>query len=124
MNPVARAIAREKLMQSMRAVKISLYLTEDGAEVRVIIDEVSKLISTTLFACHHDKVDLHLDIMREALEILADMSEDQFRWRKSGAVLLDDAMDAVLLATPKLSAKAIHYALTNIEKIEKEARKK
>ena len=122
MNPVARAIARQKLQKSMLDVKIKLYMTDEGEQIQSVVQEVSRLIVVTMIACRTDEVVEHMDIMNDALVKLCEISENQFRWRKDDAWIIDDAMDAVILATPKLSAIAIYEATKEIARLENEER--
>jgi len=119
MNPIAKAIARQKLMKSMVDVKIKLFFTQEGEQIQSVVQEISRLLAITLLACRVDKVTEFVNLMDEALFLLTKVADDEFRWRTDYALIVDDAMDAVLLVTPKISPKAIHLAAKEIESLEK-----
>lgn len=101
MNPVARAFANQRLRRSMVDVKIKLYLTSEGEQIQSIVQEISRLLVTTILACRISNVLDHRVLMDAALAKLCAISDDDFRWRKESMCLVDDAMDAILLITPQ-----------------------
>ena len=123
MNPIARAVAKQKLLKSMVDVKIKLYMTEEGEAIQHILQEISRLVVVTLLACKIDEVDEHLEVMDQALRKLCEMSETGFKWRKDDSSIVDDAMDAVILVTPKLSPLAIQQATIEIARLEEQERR-
>lgn len=120
MNPVARALARQRLQKSMVDIKIKLYMTDDGEQIQSVVQEISRLIVVTMLACKIDRVKDHIQLMDEALKALCTIAENQFRWDKSVSELVDNALDGVLLNTPKLSAVALFEATKEIAKLEAE----
>lgn len=117
-NPIARSVAKQKLLQSMVNIKIRLYMTDEGERVQSIVQEISRLLVVTILACQFDKVTDYVENMDQALQKLCEISEDEFKWRKSEAFLVDSALDAVIFVTPKLAPVSIHRATLEVEKLE------
>ena len=111
MNPIARAIARNKLAASMVDMKIMLYMADDGQAMSSVLTEISRLMTTTLMAARDSKVTQYVQEINSVLVELCNMMDDDYKWRKAAVVRVDDALDAVLIITPKLKPDAINNAV-------------
>lgn len=118
MHPVAKALAIQRLTKSVMDVKTRLYLTDDGEAIRPIMQEITRVVVITLLACKIDNRPEHTEFMDAALLKLCEMSENGFVWVKAHTFLIDDALDAVLLTTPKIHPLSLQQAVREVARME------
>lgn len=113
MNPVARAIAREKLKQALTAQKIQLYLLEDGAPCAGICVMIAQMLSALIEAAELDKTvgtdNSDVRIMRGAISACEQMIESD-RFSRMNIVALDQGLDAAFALNMRVSPEAFNRA--------------
>lgn len=118
MNPVARAIARQKLQSRLFTLTILFFFADEGAPLQDVVQEVSRLIVVTMLACKIDDLHEHTVIMDKALRQLCAIAESEFKWVRQHAWVVEAALEEVMIVTPKLSTVAVVEATKEIRRLE------
>ena len=105
MNPIARAIARERLRDSIVDQKIQLYLLKEGVECSNIIAPIFLLMTAFILAASRDK-NLGLKvrevrILKGAVSACEQMMDDDF-YRQVNTTTLDVALDCAVDLSKKV----------------------
>lgn len=94
-NPVARAIAKQKLKQNMLDMRIHFLMMDDGtpcqSEVLTISDAIFVMACCYEFMKQEQCVEFRK--LRSAMRILEECSETGFKWRREWAMTIDNAID-------------------------------
>ena len=103
-NPVARAIARDRLRKIMRDWQISLLMLEDGAECRDHVVLAAQIITSTMQAMEMAgrAGAAEFAVMRGAISALQQCAERGFSWRRAAAPAVDVAAQRVLEIYPSI----------------------
>ena len=113
MNPVARAIARQKLKDALTAQKIQLYLLEEGAACAGICFMIAQMLSALIEAAELDKAvgtdSSDVRIMRGAISACEQMMETD-RFARINLVSLDKGLDAAFALNLRVSPEAFNRA--------------
>lgn len=113
MNPVARAIARQKLKDALTAQKIQLYLLEEGAACAGICFMIAQMLSALIEAAELDKTvgtdSSDVRIMRGAISACEQMMETD-RFARINLVSLDKGLDAAFALNMRVSPEAFNRA--------------
>ena len=113
MNPVARAIARQKLKEALTAQKIQLYLLEEGAACAGICFMIAQMLSALIEAAELDKAvgtdNSDVRIMRGASSACEQMMETD-RFARINIVSLDKGLDAAFALNLRVSPEAFNRA--------------
>ena len=105
MNPIARAIARERLRDSIVDQKIQLYLLKEGVECSNIIAPIFLLMTAFILAASRDK-NLgsnvrEVRILKGAVSACEQMMDDDF-YRQVNTTTLDVALDCAVDLSKKV----------------------
>jgi hypothetical protein len=105
MNPIARAIARERLRDSIVDQKIQLYFLKEGVECSNIIAPIFLLMTAFILAASRDK-NLGLKvrevrILKGAVSACEQMMDDDF-YRQVNTTTLDVALDCAVDLSKKV----------------------
>lgn len=113
MNPVARAIARQKLKEALTAQKIQLYLLEEGAACAGVCFMIAQMLSALIEAAELDKAvgtdSSDVRIMRGAISACEQMMETD-RFARINIVSLDKGLDAAFALNMRVSPEAFNRA--------------
>lgn len=93
-NPIARAVAKQKLAASMRDAMIKFYLTPKGEQMAQDVQDASEVIITAIQIL--DQRGQDDPVMRAAISTLAQCSQDAFRWRPEYVTTVDVALQRAL----------------------------
>ena len=94
-NPVFRAITKQKLKQVMLDMRIHLLMLDEGQDCSSEIHAISDSIHV-IFGCFEimDKKDSReFRMLLSALNIMRECSETGFKWKKSWAITMDNAIN-------------------------------
>lgn len=117
-NPIARAVAKQRLAASIRDQVIKFYLTPAGEQVTADAQETSQVIMTAIqILIQRDEDD---PVMRAAISTLAQCAEDKFRWRPLYAVTVDVALQRALEVYRHASAEETQGAYKVVQKAAQE----
>jgi hypothetical protein len=105
MNPIARAIARERLRDSIVDQKIQLYLLKEGVECSNIIAPIFLLMTAFILAASRDKnlgsKVREVRILKGAVSACEQMMDDDF-YRQVNTTTLDVALDCAVDLSKKV----------------------
>ena len=105
MNPIARAIARERLRDSIVDQKIQLYLLKEGVECSNIIAPIFLLMTAFILAASRDKnlgsEVREVRILKGAVSACEQMMDDDF-YRQVNTTTLDVALDCAVDLSKKV----------------------
>ena len=105
MNPIARAIARERLRNSIVDQKIQLYLLKEGVECSNIIAPIFLLMTAFILAASRDKnlgsKVREVRILKGAVSACEQMMDDDF-YRQVNTTTLDVALDCAVDLSKKV----------------------
>lgn len=111
LNPIARAVAREKLKSAVRDQKIRLYLTGPGEPCVDICHGVGTTLALLVHAAELEGKAEHplVRIMRGGISACAQMA-DADRYNPANTPALDVALDAAIELNEKLNPNSITRA--------------
>lgn len=115
-NPVARAIAKQQLKQAMLDMRIALLLMDEGADVSEHILTISDSIHVVA-ACYEimDKNDSReARMLRSAMSIMRECSQNKFKWRKDWAITIDNAINICSENWTKIPSTTFQRAMKQI----------
>jgi hypothetical protein len=105
MNPIARAIARERLRDSIVDQKIQLYFLKEGVECSNIIAPIFLLMTAFILAASRDKnlgsKVREVRILKGAVSACEQMMDDDF-YRQVNTTTLDVALDCAVDLSKKV----------------------
>lgn len=93
-NPIARAVARQKLAGSIRDATIKFYLTPKGEQMIQDVQDASQVIITAIQIL--DQRGQDDSVMRAAISTLAQCSQDKFRWKPEYVTTVDVALQRAM----------------------------
>jgi hypothetical protein len=95
LNPIARAIAKEKLRSVVTTMRIKFFLLEDGDEcagyAMPVATPVYAMLGALTAVGETESADARK--LRSGAKVLLEISERQFKWRKADAVTIDNALE-------------------------------
>lgn len=113
LNPIARAIAQEKLRRAILDQKIKVYLMEDDEDCAELCEGIGLTLAVIGYASELDpKIDQHdstLKVLRGGLSACQQMLATG-KWKKINAVAVDVALDAAMVLNRQLDARIINQA--------------
>lgn len=119
MNPVARAVARRALEESIRTHKIRLYMTERGEPCADVCTAIGMVLAVLAWAAEMDKKvggdNPEVRIMRGALSACAQMAELD-SYDPMNTVAIDRALDAAVELNKRLDPELITRAWNTLHK--------
>ena len=122
-NPVARAIARQRVAESVRDFACRLYMLADGEDVAADVVASAKVIAVALAAAElrgeQDGADYR--VMKGAMGALVAISERGNRWKTTDAVAIDVGLQRAVEVYRTASAVEIQAAHRRIDRIESTA---
>lgn len=116
MNPVARAMAHNRLEKALRDQRTGIWGYEAGVGVKKEILAMENTMAMTMAAIEFDKkaedpeFTLAVTVILEALQVCF-YAAPEFKWNPEWVVPLDDALDAISLVIPKLTPHAINHGV-------------
>lgn len=115
-NPVARAIAKQKLKQSMLDTRIHLLMMDDDepcqSEILTISDAIFVMACCYEFLNQQDCVEFRK--LRSAMNVLQECLETSFKWRKEWAMTIDNAIDICSENWTKIPSTIFQRAMKHI----------
>lgn len=115
-NPVARAIAKQQLKQSMLDMRIHLFMMDDGescqSEILTISDAIFVMACCYEFMDQEDSVEFRK--LRSAMKVLQECSEKQFKWNRDWAITIDNAIDICSENWTKIPSTIFQRAMKHI----------
>jgi hypothetical protein len=115
-NPVARAIAKQQLKQAMLDMRISLLLMEEGDNVSDHILTISDSIHVVA-ACYElmdQNNSREARMLRSAMKVMRECSENSFKWRKDWAITIDNAINICSENWTKIPSTTFQRAMKQI----------
>lgn len=113
MNPVARAIARAKLKQSILDVKLKLFLMQKGEPCADFLLGISQIIGVVGYACELDPKQgpevPALRVLRGGLSACQQLV-DTDKWDPKQAVAIEAAIDAAAALNDVVNSKYVAKA--------------
>jgi hypothetical protein len=117
LNPIARAVAREKLRRAILDQKIKVYLMEDDEDCAEFCEGIGLTLAVIGYASELDpKIDQHdstLKVLRGGLSACQQMLTTG-KWKKINAVAIDVALDAAMVLNRDVKADYINTAWHNL----------
>ena len=115
-NPIARAIAKQKLKQSMLDMRIHLLMMDDGTpcqtEILTISDAIFVMACCYEFTGQKDSVEFRK--LRSAMNVLTECSEKGFKWRSEWAMTIDNAIHICSENWTKIPSTTFQRAMKHI----------
>lgn len=115
-NPVARAIAKQKLRQSMLDMRIHLLMMDKGTacqeEILTISDAIFVMACCYELLGKKDSVDFRM--LKSAMNILTECSETGFKWNPEWAITIDNAINICQEKWTKIPPTVFHEGMTTI----------
>ena len=115
-NPIARAIAKQKLKQNMLDMRIHFLMMDDGTqcqtEILTISDAIFVMACCYEFTNQQDSVEFRK--LRSAMNVLTECSESGFKWRREWAMTIDNAIDICSENWTKIPSTIFQRAMKHI----------
>lgn len=118
-NPVARAIAKQKLKEAMLDMRIHLLMMDDGADCEKEILTINESIHVVAY-CYEamGKVDsVEFRMLRSAIKILIECSSKGFIWDTGWAITIDNAIKIASEKWSKIPSEVFNDALLKLDEI-------
>lgn len=122
-NPVARAIARQRIADAVRDFQTRLYLLEDGEDVQADILAAAKVLAVALSVMQQTGRMATPDarVMAGAMGQCASVTERKFRWKTADAVAIDEGLRRAVDVYRKATAAQVQAAHRHITRLEQHA---
>lgn len=115
-NPIARAVAAEKLKKRMLDQRIELFMMDEGQDARAqvipIADSVFVLAAAYEMIKWEDKVEFRK--LKSAMMVLTECSERKFKWRKADTVTIDNAITICVDSWKKVPPTVLYEAIQHV----------
>jgi hypothetical protein len=115
-NPVARAIAKQKLRESMLDMRIKFLMMSDGQDCREEVLTISD--SIFVIACCYDMLGKSESVefrkLKSSMNILTQCSETGFKWNPDWAITIDNAIDICEENWTKIPSTVFQKAMKTI----------
>jgi hypothetical protein len=115
-NPIARAMAADKLKKAMLNQRIELFMMEEGQDARAQVIPIANSIFVLAAAYEmmewQDKVEYRK--MRSAMNVLTECSERKFKWRTIDTVTIDNAISICVDNWRKVPPSVLYEAIQHI----------
>jgi hypothetical protein len=101
-NPIARAIARQRMHAAARDFAIQVHLLPDGADVRAELSAAARVLAVAVRVTERrcrtpeDRDTPALRVMAGGMGAVAQCSERRWRWRALDTVAVDRALQEAL----------------------------
>lgn len=118
-NPIARAVAKQRLAASMRDATIKLYLTPRDEKLPQDVQEAAQVVITAIRILEQRGQDD--PVMRAAMSTLTQCSQDQFRWKPEYTVTVDVALQRALQVYRQSNATETQAAYKHVQRLAEEA---
>ncbi|CAB5220268.1 hypothetical protein UFOVP236_14 [uncultured Caudovirales phage] len=118
LNPVARAIAKEKLKQEIVTQRISIYLMNEGEDVRDAMVLLSLPVYAVMMCFEHmgeDSADVRK--LKSGCMVLKEISERNFEWKLAYARTLDNALEICERRWSKLDPRLLNSIIGQLESV-------
>ncbi len=116
-NPVARAVARQKLRSSLLTLKLQVYSLERGDACAKIVGEVSGLLALVGMAGERDPAiggdHLSVRIIKGGLSALAPLAKSN-KWDPAQSIAVESALDAAESLSHKAHSRALFSAWADL----------
>jgi hypothetical protein len=115
-NPIARAVAADKLKKRMLDQRIELFMLDEGQDARAqvipIADSVFVLAAAYQMMKWEETVEFRK--LRSAMTVLTECSERQFRWHMADTVTIDNAITICVDNWRKVPPTVLYEAIQHI----------
>jgi len=106
-NPIARALIKQEMKKAMLDMRIYILMLEDGESahdaIMTIADSMHVVARCYEIMEKQDSVEFRM--LRSALSILRECSENKFIWKRSYAITLDNAINICSQNWTKIPSK-------------------
>ena len=109
-NPVARAVAREAMVDTVRTFQIHAYIMREGEDATATVMAISQVLAVCLLAAGAQNATAGVSTMRWAMSALVQCSQRGFKWHTDDAVAVDGGLSCAVELYPKLSPDGVAWA--------------
>ena len=122
-NPVARAVARQRLRQAMMEFQTRLYMLSDGEYVPVDCQAAAKALAVAAATLEHQGLgdSIECRIIAGGLGAISDIARTKWLWRTRHAGAIDTALEHAKEVYTRASAEDVNAAHRRVARIELEA---
>lgn len=123
-NPVARAIARQRMLAATRDFAIQVHMLDDGEDVRVDLSAAARVLAVAVRVAEQradasgnaeDRNTPALRVMAGAMSAMAQCSQRGWRWRRLDAVAVDQGLAEASALLRSASAHETRAAWAHVE---------
>lgn len=115
-NPVARAIAKKRLRQSMLDVRIKFLMMSPNEDCReeVLTISDSILVIAACYEMQGKSESVEFRKLKSSMNILSQCSETGFKWNPDWAITIDNAIDICQENWTKIPSTVFQKAMKTI----------
>jgi len=113
MNPVARAVAKQKLTEAITSYRISIYFNEQGEDACSDYLTMSTMIDATMGGMS-DGSSLDYRKLKSGMSVIAQAALRGWTWDKDDTVTLDCALAIVLVVFPSLPPQVANASIRRV----------
>lgn len=110
LNPIARAIAKEKLRSVVTTMRIKFMMLGEGEDCVEYAVPVATPVYAMLGALEAigetESVDFRM--LKSGAKVLLEISERKFRWRRADAVTIDNALEICERRWPGIAPRVLN----------------
>lgn len=119
LNPVARAVAKEKLRESVTTQRIAIFLLNEGE----VCADTATILALPIYAVmvamdrtgESDSGDARK--MKSACKVLSELSERGFKWKKEYAITIDNGLEICQRRWAGLPPDVLNKAIKDLESV-------
>lgn len=119
LNPVARAIAREKMKEAVTTQRIAIFMFEEDeacADTAVVLSLPIYAITVSLEQMGEtDSGDIRK--LKSACKVLGELAERQFKWRRAYAITIDNSLEICQRRWSGIPPNILNKVLNELESV-------
>lgn len=122
-NPIARAVAAQRLATQIRKFAVGLYMLDAGDDVTTESEQAGTVIFSVLMSLQDMGLGGEPDVgvLRAGANILNELAEGGFTWRPIYAVTLDRCLQICAARYPKIPSSVLYTTYDRMAKGEAKA---
>lgn len=113
MNPIARAIAKQRLKQAILGYRVAVYLMDQGEPAESDYTVMATIFASTMGAMPSQS-DVDYRKLKAGMSVCAQAALRGWTWDMADAVTLDNALEIVLDVFPKLPPQAANESIKRV----------
>jgi hypothetical protein len=118
LNPIARAVAKQKLRGSVLDQQIKIFMMDEGQDCCEEVQAISFFVYAIMLCLEDTDTDtVDFRKLKSAANILAELSVNGFKWKRIYAVTLDNALQICESLWATIDPNKLQQAISEMEAV-------